>query len=128
VEIMNKYAQDRKAFGKPISSYGQIQRHLAESYADYMAGRAYTYSVAANLELSSYGNGLDADGVKLYTSVMGKQVADRAMQVLGGNGYVGEYQVERLWRDAKLIEIGGGTLEAHHKNIVRDLRRLPVLS
>jgi isovaleryl-CoA dehydrogenase len=125
---MNKYAQDRKAFGKPISSYGQIQRHLAESYADYMAGRAYTYSVAADLELSSYGNGLDADGVKLYTSVMGKQVADRAMQVLGGNGYVGEYQVERLWRDAKLIEIGGGTLEAHHKNIVRDLRRLPVLS
>jgi isovaleryl-CoA dehydrogenase len=125
---MNKYAQDRKAFGKPISSYGQIQRHLAESYADYMAGRAYTYIVAANLELSSYGNGLDADGVKLYTSVMGKQVADRAMQVLGGNGYVGEYQVERLWRDAKLIEIGGGTLEAHHKNIVRDLRRLPVLS
>jgi isovaleryl-CoA dehydrogenase len=125
---MNKYAQDRKAFGKPISSYGQIQRHLAESYADYMAGRAYTYSVAANLDLASYGNGLDADGVKLYTSVMGKQVADRAMQVLGGNGYVGEYQVERLWRDAKLIEIGGGTLEAHHKNIVRDLRRLPVLS
>jgi isovaleryl-CoA dehydrogenase len=54
---------------------------------------------------------------------MAKQVADRAIQVLGGYGYVGEYTVERLWRDAKLIEIGGGTLEAHQKNITRDLRR-----
>jgi isovaleryl-CoA dehydrogenase len=47
------------------------------------------------------------------------------MQVLGGNGYVGEYTVERLWRAAKLLEIGGGTLEAHHKNITRDLARRP---
>jgi len=42
---------------------------------------------------------------------------------LGGYGYVGEYQVERLWRDAKLLEIGGGTNEAHHKNMVRDLKK-----
>ena len=54
---------------------------------------------------------------------MGKNVADRAMQVLGGYGYVGEYVVERLWRDAKLLEIGGGTLEAHQKNITRDLSK-----
>jgi isovaleryl-CoA dehydrogenase len=78
--------------------------------------------VAAGIDLTTSGNGLDADGVKLYTSTMAKNVADRAMQVLGGYGYTGEYNVERLWRDAKLIEIGGGTVEAHHKNIVRDLR------
>ena len=53
----------------------------------------------------------------------GKNIADRAMQVLGGYGYVGEYVVERLWRDAKLLEIGGGTIEAHQKNICRDLSR-----
>ena len=53
-----------------------------------------------------------------------KEVADRAIQVLGGYGYVGEYVVERLWRDAKLLEIGGGTLEAHQKNIARDLARI----
>lgn len=41
-----------------------------------------------------------------------------SLQVLGGYGYCDEYQVERLWRDAKLLEIGGGTLEAHHKNMV----------
>ena len=55
---------------------------------------------------------------------MAKQVADSAIQVLGGYGYVGEYRVERLWRDAKLMEIGGGTVEAHQKNIARDLARI----
>jgi isovaleryl-CoA dehydrogenase len=58
---------------------------------------------------------------------MGKEVADRAIQVLGGYGYVGEYQVERLWRDAKLLEIGGGTIEAHQKNLARDLARVSIL-
>jgi isovaleryl-CoA dehydrogenase len=81
------------------------------------------YNVANQLDLSTYGNGLDADGVKLYCGDMGKRIADRAIQTLGGYGYVGQYQVERLWRDAKLLEIGGGTNEAHHKNMVRDLRK-----
>jgi alkylation response protein AidB-like acyl-CoA dehydrogenase len=53
-----------------------------------------------------------------------KQVADRAIQVMGGYGYVGEYKVERFWRDAKLLEIGGGTNESHHKNMCRDLRKM----
>jgi len=123
IEVMAKYAEERKAFGKSIGEYGQIQKMISESYADYMAGRAYVYNVANHLDLSSYGNGLDADGVKLYCAPMAKRVADRAIQVLGGNGYMGEYQVERLWRDAKLLEIGGGTNEAHHKNMFRDLSR-----
>jgi isovaleryl-CoA dehydrogenase len=61
--------------------------------------------------------------VKLYCAPMAKRVADRAIQTLGGYGYVGEYQVERLWRDAKLLEIGGGTNEAHHKNMARDIKK-----
>ena len=73
--------------------------------------------------MQTYGNGLDADGVKLFCAPMAKRVADRAVQVLGGYGYVGEYQVERLWRDSKLLEIGGGTNEAHHKNMARDLKK-----
>jgi isovaleryl-CoA dehydrogenase len=56
---------------------------------------------------------------------VGKRAADAAIQVLGGNGYMGEYLVERLWRDAKLLEIGGGTLEAHQKNLMKDLARDP---
>ena len=123
VEVMVRYADERQAFGKPLSSFGQIQRHIGESYAELMACRAYVYSTAQRLELEGYGMRLDTDGAKLVASTMGKNVADRAMQVLGGFGYVGEYVVERLWRDAKLLEIGGGTLDAHQKNIARDLSK-----
>merc|ERR1719323_2709784 len=123
VEDMNRYATERKAFGSNLNSFGQMQRFIAESYAEYMAGRSYVYQIAKDLDLDSVGNGLDADGVKLYCGVMAKNVADRAIQVMGGYGYVGEYNVERFWRDSKLLEIGGGTNEAHHKNMVRDLSR-----
>ncbi len=121
VEVMTRYAQERHAFGKSLSSFGQIQRHIAESFAEYRACRTYTYETARRMNLDSGGNRLDSDGCKLMAATLAKHIADRAMQVLGGYGYVGEYVVERLWRDAKLIEIGGGTIEAHQKNITRDL-------
>lgn len=124
IEVMNRYASERKTFGKPLRDFGQIQRYIAESYAGYMAGRAYTYQTAATMSLDAPGHRLDSDGVKLFTSTMAKDVADRAIQVLGGYGYVAEYAVERLWRDAKLLEIGGGTLEAHQKNMCRELARI----
>lgn len=120
---MNKYASERQAFGKSLRKYGQIQKYISESYADYMAARTYVYDTARKLDLSQHGNRIDSDGVKLVASTMGKNVADRAMQVMGGYGYVGEYIVERLWRDAKLLEIGGGTIEAHQKNITNDLEK-----
>jgi isovaleryl-CoA dehydrogenase len=123
IEIMNRYASERRSFGKPLRDFGQIQRYIAQSYAEYMAGRTYTYHTAATMSLQAPGHRLDSDGVKLFTSTMGKRVADRAIQVLGGYGYVAEYGVERLWRDAKLLEIGGGTLEAHQKNMCRELGR-----
>lgn len=123
LEIMTKYAEERTAFGKKLSHFGQIQKYIAESFAEYQAARAYIYNTAVNLDLAKAGNRLDSDGVKLFTTTAAKNIADRAIQVLGGYGYVGEYVVERLWRDAKLLEIGGGTLEAHQKNIARDLSR-----
>ncbi len=123
IQIMNKYATEREAFGKPLNSFGQIQKYIADSYAEYKAASCYVYDTARRLDLTKEGNRLDSDGVKLVATTMGKNVADRAIQVLGGYGYVGEYIVERLWRDAKLLEIGGGTLEAHQKNITRDLSK-----
>jgi isovaleryl-CoA dehydrogenase len=123
IEVMNRYAAERKAFGQPINQFGQVQRHIAEAYAKFMAGRSYVYQVAGGFDLGRSGNRMDSDGVKLFCATMGKEVADSAIQVLGGYGYVGEYEVERLWRDAKLLEIGGGTIEAHQKNIARDLSR-----
>lgn len=123
IDDMVRYSSERKTFGKELSSYGQIQKVITESYAKYMAGRAYVYAVSNELDLATYGNGLDADGTKLYCAGMAKEVADAAIQVMGGYGYVGEYVVERLWRDAKLLEIGGGTNESHHKNMMRDLKK-----
>ena len=127
VDVMVRYCAEREAFGQPLNRFGQIQRHIAESFAKYMAGRSYVYDLARRLDLGSEGNRVDSDGVKLYCSTMAKEVCDAAIQALGGYGYVGEYVVERLWRDAKLIEIGGGTIEAHQKNICRDLSRHPEL-
>ncbi|MCH2534762.1 MAG: acyl-CoA dehydrogenase family protein [Bdellovibrionales bacterium] len=125
LEIMNKYASEREAFGKPLSYFGQIQKYISDSYAEYMAAKTYVYETARKMDITKSGQRLDSDGVKLVASTMGKNVADRAMQVMGGYGYVGEYVAERLWRDAKLLEIGGGTIEAHQKNITRDLSKNP---
>lgn len=124
LNAMVKYSKERKSFGQPLHSFGQIQRHIAESYAEYRACSTYVYETARRLDLfSDRGNRVDSDGVKLVATTAAKNIADRAIQVLGGYGYVGEYVVERLWRDSKLLEIGGGTLEAHQKNITRDLTR-----
>ncbi len=125
LRVMVDYANQRQTFGQPIREHGQIQRHIAENFAEYRAARTYVYDTARRLDLGSTGQRLDADGTKLFATQVGKRAADAAIQVLGGNGYMGEYVVERLWRDAKLLEIGGGTLEAHHKNLTKDLSRDP---
>ncbi|MDP7203133.1 MAG: acyl-CoA dehydrogenase family protein [Candidatus Poseidoniaceae archaeon] len=125
LQAMNRYADERQAFGKAIRDFGQIQRHIGESWAEYRAMRAYIYDTARKMTLDSGGHRLDSDGIKLFATTAAKNIADRAMQVMGGYGYVGEYVVERLWRDAKLLEIGGGTLESHQKNITKDLARDP---
>lgn len=120
---MVRWADQRVAFGRPIRDFGQIQRHIADSYAQWRAARTYVYDVARRMRLDQAGNRVDSDGVKLVAGTMAKEVADRAIQVLGAYGYVAEGVVERMWRDAKMVEIGGGTVEAHQKNITRDLTR-----
>jgi isovaleryl-CoA dehydrogenase len=125
LEEMNRYATLRVVSGQRLRNFGQIQTHIAESYAAYRAGRAYLYQTTAALQAGSAA--VDADGTKLFCAAMAKNVADRAIQVLGGNGYLADYQVERLWRDARLLEIGGGTNEALQKNITRLLARVDAL-
>ena len=121
LQEMNHYSLKRFSFGKPIRSFGQIQKHLAQSYGQFQAARAYTYNVARGFKEPGSDSRPFYDGVKLVAAQVGKIVADSAIQVLGGYGYVGEYQVERFWRDAKLLEIGGGTTEALEKNISKSL-------
>ncbi len=125
VEVMLAYANQRKSFGVPIREHGQVQRYIAESFAEFRAARVLVYETARRMDLSAVGQRVNADAAKLFASQVGKRAADAAIQVLGGYGYMGEYAVERLWRDAKLLEIGGGTLEAHHKNLIKDLSQDP---
>ena len=122
VDIMVRYAGERKAFGEPIVAFGQVQRYIAEGYAMTEAAKCLTYNVARDIG-PDIRNRVGTDAAKLFAAPVGKQVADHAMQVMGGAGYCREYPVERLWRDAKLLEIGGGTLEAHQKNLAKDLVR-----
>jgi len=120
LDTMVRYATERHSFGKPLTDHGQIQRYIGDSFAKLEAMRALTYSVAASVG-PHHRNRLGTDAAKLFASTAAKEIADAAVQVLGGYGYCTEYRVEQFWRDAKLIEIGGGTIEAHQKNITRDL-------
>jgi isovaleryl-CoA dehydrogenase len=120
LDIMVTYAKERTAFGRPIAEFGQIQRYIGESFASTEAARALVYNVARTIR-HDVKNRLGSDAAKLFAAPVGKAVADNAMQVLGGWGYCDEFKVERFLRDAKLLEIGGGTLESHQKNITRDL-------
>ena len=122
VEIMVRYGAERKAFGEPINRYGQIQRYIGDGYAMTEAAKCLTYNVARDVTPGNRAR-VGSDAAKLFAAPVGKTVADWAMQVMGGAGYCREYPVERLWRDAKLLEIGGGTLEAHQKNLTKDLTR-----
>ena len=125
LNVMIDWANSRKSFGVPIREHGQVQRYIAESFAEWRAARCLVYDTARRFDFTSAGQRIDADAAKLFASQAGKRAADAAIQVLGGYGYMGENVVERLWRDSKLLEIGGGTLEAHHKNLTRDLTRDP---
>ncbi len=122
LDIMIRHGQERVAFGQPINRFGQIQRYIGEGYAATEAAKCLVYNVAREVG-PDLRNRIGSDAAKLFAGPVGKMVADYAMQVMGGSGYCREYPVERLWRDAKLIEIGGGTLESHQKNLTKDLSR-----
>ncbi len=122
VDIMVNYAHDRKAFGASLNRFGQIQRYIGDGYAMTEAAKCLVYNVARDVG-PDVRNRVGSDAAKLFAAPVGKMVADYAMQVMGGAGYCREFPVERLWRDAKLLEIGGGTIEAHQKNLTKDLTR-----
>src|SRR5437867_950196 len=124
VEIMIRHSVERRTFGQPIAAYGQIQRYVADGYAAKEAAKSLVYNVARDVGPDRRAR-VGSDAAKLFAAPVGKMCADFAMQVMGGAGYCREFPVERLWRDAKLLEIGGGTLEAHQKNLTKDLTRLP---
>ncbi len=122
IDVMTRYATERTSFGRPLFEHGQIQRLIAESYAEFLAARALVYDVAGKINPGAR-NSLGAASAKLVATGMAERVARSAIQVLGGYGYCREFGVERLLRDAILLSIGGGTNEAMQKNIARDLQK-----
>ena len=123
MSMMVEYGTQRIAFGQPINRFGQIQRFIGEDYAILEAMRCLIYNEATNVRVDN-NNRIGSDASKLFAAPMAKKIADDCMQVYGGAGYCREFPIERLLRDAKLLEIGGGTLESHQKNISKDLSKM----
>ncbi|MCB1939592.1 MAG: isovaleryl-CoA dehydrogenase [Rhodocyclaceae bacterium] len=117
------YVHERKQFGQPIGEFQLMQGKLADMYATWMATRAYVYAVGRACDRADHARALrkDAAGAILYSAEKATWMAGEAIQTLGGVGYTNEYPVGRLWRDAKLYEIGAGTSEIRRMLIGREL-------
>ncbi|WP_298233596.1 isovaleryl-CoA dehydrogenase [uncultured Azohydromonas sp.] len=117
------YVHDRKQFGQSIGEFQLMQGKLADMYTTHQACRAYVYAVGRACDSADHARTLrkDAAGAILYSAEKATWMAGEAIQTLGGVGYTKEFPVERLWRDAKLYEIGAGTSEIRRMLIGREL-------
>jgi len=121
------YVHERKQFGQPIGEFQLMQGKLADLYSTMMACRAYVYEVARQCDRSHAGLvdvrtlRKDAAAAILYSAEKATWMAGEAIQCLGGNGYINDSPTGRLWRDAKLYEIGAGTSEIRRMLIGREL-------
>jgi len=114
------YVHERRQFGQPIGEFQLMQGKIADMYTTMAACRAYVYAVAQACDRGETAR-KDAAGAILYAAEKATWMAGEAIQALGGNGYINEYPVGRLWRDAKLYEIGAGTSEIRRMLIGREL-------
>ncbi len=123
MDVVLPYVHERKQFGTPIGEFELMQGKLADMYTTWQASRAYVYAVGKACDRSDHARTLrkDAAGAILYAAEHATWMANQAIQVLGGNGYINEYPTGRLWRDAKLYEIGAGTSEIRRMLIGREL-------
>ncbi|HLU80057.1 MAG TPA: isovaleryl-CoA dehydrogenase [Burkholderiaceae bacterium] len=125
MDVVVPYIHDRKQFGQSIGEFQLIQGKVADMYTTMQASRAFCYAVGKNLD--SLGTQhvrevrKDCAAVILYCAENATRMAGDGVQILGGNGYINEYPTGRLWRDAKLYEIGAGTSEIRRMLIGREL-------
>jgi isovaleryl-CoA dehydrogenase len=125
MDVVVPYIHDRKQFGQSIGEFQLIQGKVADMYTTLQACRAYLYSVGKHLDALGPDHlrqvRKDCAGVILYAAEKATWLAGEAIQILGGNGYINEFPVGRIWRDAKLYEIGAGTSEVRRMLIGREL-------
>ena len=119
------YIHDRKQFGQSIGEFQLIQGKVADMYTVLQAARSFAYTVAKNLDMLGVEHvrqvRKDCASVILWTAEKATWMAGEGVQIYGGNGYINEYPLGRLWRDAKLYEIGAGTSEIRRMLIGREL-------
>ena len=120
MDVVLPYVHQRSQFGQPIGQFQLIQAKLADMYVALNATRAYVYSVARAADAGRVTR-QDAAGAILFAAEKATWLAGEAIQILGGNGYINDYPTGRLWRDAKLYEIGAGTSEIRRMLIGREL-------
>ncbi len=120
MDVVIPYVHDRKQFGQSIGEFQLMQGKLADMYAVLNASRAYLYAVARACDRGLESR-KDSAAVILYTAEQATQCALPVSYTLGGNGYINDFPAGRLWRDAKLYEIGAGTSEIRRMLIGREL-------
>jgi isovaleryl-CoA dehydrogenase len=120
LDVVVPYMHERKQFGQPIGEFQLMQGKLADMYTTFSACRAYVYAVGQALDRNETTR-KDAAGAILYAAEKATWMAGEAIQALGGMGYINETPTGRLWRDAKLYEIGAGTSEIRRWLIGREL-------
>ncbi|HJS49065.1 MAG TPA: acyl-CoA dehydrogenase family protein [Gaiellaceae bacterium] len=119
-DLASAYAKERVQFGKPIASFQAIRFKLADMATEIEAGRAMVYK-AAWLKDAERPFAREAAMAKLYTGELSNRVANAALQIHGGFGYMDESAISRLYRDQKILEIGEGTNEVQRMVIARHL-------
>jgi alkylation response protein AidB-like acyl-CoA dehydrogenase len=119
-EIALKHAKQRQSHGQPIIRFQQIGAKLAQVASEIEAARLLTYKAACSIDQDNVDSMLTSMA-KLYSSSVAVKAADAAIQTLGGYGYLGEYRVERFYRDAKVTEIYEGTSEIQRLAILKQL-------
>ena len=120
MDLVLPYVHERQQFDRPIGEFQLMQGKIADMYTTFNVCRAYVYAVAEACDRGETTR-KDAAGAILYAAEKATWMAGEAIQTLGGNGYVNEYPAGRLWRDAKLYEIGAGTSEIRRMLIGREL-------
>jgi len=120
LDVTLPYVHARKQFDRPIGSFELMQGKLADMYTTMNSSRAYVYAVAAACD-RGHKTRFDSAAAILKASESATWMAGQTIQALGGNGYTNEYPAGRLWRDAKLYEIGAGTNEIRRMLIGREL-------
>ena len=121
LEVALDYARERRQFGRPIGEFQLIGGKLADMYTETEAARALTWTALERVEADGPGARELASAAKLMGGDVAMRVTTEAVQVLGGYGYIDEFPVERFMRDAKLMQIGGGTAEIQRFIIARGL-------